>query len=172
MSVSSLDKNRIAQAVQAALAQCLGLRPLTLEDARRMALLAEDMAVRMQVPVVCAVVDAQGGLLLMHRMDGSLPASLDLAVNKAYTAAAFRMPTHALGKMAQPGQALYGVEATNQGRVVIFGGGYPCRRDEAVVGAIGISGGTVEEDMQIATHALQSFLEETELCSGGEKRYE
>ncbi len=176
MSLPVPDKDLIAAAVssvlRSVLTECAGGRAFGLNDARRMAELGEEKAKALGVPVVLAITDAVGGLMLMHRMDDSLPASVDIAINKAYSAAAFRMPTHELGALAQPGQALYGVQATNQGRVVLFGGGYPCRQEGRVLGAIGVSGGTVEQDMQIARHALHKFFEETGRCLAGGKEYE
>jgi uncharacterized protein GlcG (DUF336 family) len=172
VTASPQDRQHIAAAVRAAVAECLGRRFLTLEEALHMARLAREEAEAMRIPVVVSVADASGGLMLVQRMDGALPASVDIAINKAYTAAAFRVPTHVLGEQAQPGQPLYGVQATNQGRVVVFGGGYPCQRDGAVVGAIGVSGGTVEQDMRIASHALRTFQEETGFGPDGGKRDE
>ncbi|WP_415914805.1 GlcG/HbpS family heme-binding protein [Rhodopseudomonas palustris] len=139
-----------------------------LDDACRLARAAEHKAAEIGVPMVISIADATGGMLLLHRMDGALPASFDIAINKAYTAAIFRMATHDLGALAQPGRSLYGVQTTNQGRVVIFGGGYPVLRRTTVIGAIGVSGGTVEQDMQIATFALQTFEAEAKLCAEGE----
>ena len=72
-----------------------------------------------------AVVDSEGGLQLFKRMDGALPVSTELAVSKAYTAAVLRMPTHQVGELAQPGEALYGIQHTHNGRIILFGGGYP-----------------------------------------------
>ena len=150
---------RITELVHAVLAKWDG-RALTLSDARSLARLAESKAIETGVPMVISIVDAAGTPIVLHRMDNALPASVELAVNKAYTAAIFRMATHELGVQAQPGRALYGVQTTHHGRVVIFGGGYPVLRGGVVIGAIGISGGTVEQDMQIASHALQTFLAE------------
>jgi uncharacterized protein GlcG (DUF336 family) len=107
-------------------------------------------AQRLAIPMAVATVDAEGGLQSFSRMDGTLPVSTELAVSKAYTAALLRMPTHELGKLAQPGQPLYGIETSHNGKIVLFGGGFPLSLDGVVAGAIGISGGTVEEDMQVA----------------------
>ena len=101
------------------------------------------------------MVDAEGGLQLFKRMDGTLPVSTELAVSKAYTAAILRMPTHKVGELAQPGAALYGIQHTHNGRIILFGGGYPLCMDGEVVGAIGVSGGTVEQDMQVAQPAAE-----------------
>lgn len=168
MIAPETDVQRITELVHAVLAKWDG-RALMLGDARWMARLAESKAIEIGVPMVISIVDAAGTAIVLHRMDNALPASVDIAVNKAYTAAVFRMATHELGVEAQPGRALYGVQATHQGRVVIFGGGYPVLRNGAVIGAIGISGGTVEQDMQIASFALQTFLAEAQICNEGEK---
>ena len=119
-----------------------------------LAAVAERGAVNIGVPMAIAVVDAEGGLQLFKRMDGALPVSTELAVSKAYTAAALRMPTHKVGELAQPGAPLYGIQHTHNGRIILFGGGYPLSIDGVVVGAIGVSGGTVEEDMQVAEPAV------------------
>ncbi|PTW58998.1 uncharacterized protein GlcG (DUF336 family) [Breoghania corrubedonensis] len=134
-------------------------RQLKLADAQRLAANAETTARAMGLPVVISVADAQGEQILFHKMEGSLPASATLATDKAWTAAAFRMSTDELGRLAQPGQMLFGVEATHGGRVVVFGGGIPCWRDGTVIGAIGISGGTADEDAAIARYALNDFTD-------------
>ncbi|MBB4301449.1 uncharacterized protein GlcG (DUF336 family) [Rhodobium orientis] len=130
---------------------------LTLADAECLAASAEAKARQMGLAVVVAVADAEGQQILFHRMDGSLPASIALATDKAWTAAALRMSTDDLGHLAQPGQMLFGIEATHGGRIVVFGGGVPCRRRGTVIGAIGISGGTADEDVVIARHAVDAF---------------
>lgn len=115
---------------------------------------AEAEASNMAVPVAIAVVDAEGGLQLFKRMDGTLPASTELAVSKAYTAAVLRMPTHEVGELAQPGGMLYGIQQTHNGRIILFGGGYPLCIKGQIVGAIGVSGGTVEQDMLVGLPAV------------------
>lgn len=145
---------------------------LTLADAKKLADLAERKAREIGIHIVFSVVDAAGTLVLFHRMDGALPASVDVSVSKAYTSAMFHMPTHELGQAAQPGQPLYGIQSSHQGRVILFGGGYPCRINGSIVGAIGVSGGSGEEDICIATYALQTFLAETGRCPDGGKHNE
>ncbi|PTW51451.1 MULTISPECIES: GlcG/HbpS family heme-binding protein [Rhodovulum] len=130
---------------------------LTLAEAEAIAARAQAASAAMGVPMVIAVADATGAQILFHRMEGSLPASATLAPGKAWTAAAFRMGTDELGRQAQPGGMLFGVESTHDGRVVAFGGGLPVRRDGTVIGAVGISGGTVDEDMAIARQALNGI---------------
>ncbi len=120
---------------------------------------AEAEAIKIGVPMSIAIVDSEGGLQLFKRMDGTLPVSTELAVSKAYTAAILRMPTHKAGELAQPGAALYGIQHTHNGKIVLFGGGYPLCIEGTTVAAIGISGGTVEQDMQVAEPALQMLLQ-------------
>ncbi|WP_051309597.1 GlcG/HbpS family heme-binding protein [Desulfogranum japonicum] len=118
---------------------------------------ARDQALRMDVPMVIALTDQDGALVHFLRMPGALPASRAIAVDKAYTAATLRMPTHEVGRLAQPGEMLYGIQHSVEGRVVLFGGGYPLRWRDQVVGAVGISGGTVPEDMKVVTRVLQAW---------------
>jgi hypothetical protein len=98
-------------------------------------------------------------------MDGALPASSEIAVSKAYTAAVLRMATHEVGELAQPGGILYGIQHTHNGKIILFGGGFPLLLDGEVVGAIGISGGSVDEDIRVAQPAVQ-MLKDMECWSG------
>lgn len=116
---------------------------------------AEAEAIKISVPMAIAIVDGEGGLQYFKRMDGTLPVSTELAISKAYTAAAIRIPTDEVGRLAQPGEALYGIQHTHNGRIVLFGGGYPLCIEGQVMGAIGISGGTVEQDMAVAEPVVQ-----------------
>ncbi len=127
-----------------------------LATAKQLAAAAEARASELGVPIVFAASDAGGNLMLLHRMEDSLLGSIDIALNKAFTSAAFKLPTDALADQVVPGGSLYGIEQTNGGRVVVFGGGMPVFLDGRIAGAIGVSGGTVAEDMDIARHALRS----------------
>jgi ATP:cob(I)alamin adenosyltransferase len=124
---------------------------------------AEEKAKEMNVPIVFSAVDAGGNLLLLHRMEDSLLASIDISINKAFTANALKQPTHNLAKQSNPNNELYGIQNTNHGRIVVFGGGFPYVYKGKIVGAIGISGGSVEEDMQIGLYALGKFKKGEEL---------
>lgn len=126
-----------------------------LRTAQELARRAGEKAGIAGVPIVFAAVDESGNMILHQRMPGALPASMDIAAGKAFTAFAFRMPTHELYEQVQPGAPLYGAQNSNDGKVIPFGGGYPVRNGEKIIGAIGISGGTVEEDMMIAEYALR-----------------
>jgi uncharacterized protein GlcG (DUF336 family) len=132
--------------------------------ARILVSIAESQAVIMNVPMAIAVVDKNGGLIIFARMDETLPASTELAVSKAYTAAVLRMATHEVGKLAQPGEALYGIQHTHSGQIVLFGGGLPLYLQGNIVGAIGISGGSVDEDVTVAQYTV-SAMEEIEYWS-------
>lgn len=128
---------------------------LDLSIAKKMAESAEAKAKAMGIPIVFSVVDEGGNLVLLHRMEDSLLASIEISRNKAYTAASLKLPTHEVGKIAQPKEMLYGIQ--NMDRMIVFGGGYPLRVGKKYVGGIGISGGSVDEDMMIASHALRVF---------------
>lgn len=132
-----------------------GMVPFTLENIEKMAHRAREKADELNVPVVFAAVDEGGNTIILHRMENAFLGSIDIALNKAYTANAFRQPTHTLGESAiGPDAPLYGIENSNSGRIILFGGGFPYRYEGRVVGAIGVSGGTVDEDMAVARYAL------------------
>lgn len=130
---------------------------LNLDTAKQMAEAAESCANEIGVPITFSVVDEHGNLILVHRMEGSLLASLDISRNKAYSSLALKMPTHEISRQAQPGEDLFGIANTNQNRIVTFGGGYPLRVQDRVIGGIGVSGGTVAEDMRIAEKVVKKF---------------
>lgn len=111
------------------------------------------------VPMVMAVVDAGGNMIAEHRMDHALLVSIDIALNKAYTAVAIKIPTHELAPISQPGQPLFGIHNANGGRIIIFGGGFPLKHRNEIIGGIGVSGGSVEEDIQCARAAVERFKE-------------
>lgn len=133
---------------------------LSLGDARRLLAAAEAKAEQIEVPYNIAVVDAGGNLLAFARMDGAWLGSIDIAIHKAFTARAFDMPTGDLADMAQSGKPLFGIQNTNHDRIVIFGGGIPIKAGDTVIGAIGASGGTVDQDTEVAQAALAAFEEE------------
>jgi uncharacterized protein GlcG (DUF336 family) len=134
------------------------IESVNLTEARRMIAAGERKAKEMSIPYNIAVVDAGGNLVALVRMDGAWLGSLDIAVNKAWTARAFDMPTGALSGLTQSGQPGFGLNTTNGGRVVIFGGGIPIKNNGGVVGAVGASGGSVEQDVLVAEAALSGML--------------
>jgi uncharacterized protein GlcG (DUF336 family) len=132
---------------------------ITFPLSRLLGSVAENAAVDMGVAMAIAVVDHEGLLQYFARMEGALPVSTELAVSKAYTAAALCMSTRELGQLALPGKPLYGIQHTHAGKIVLFGGGFPLRLQGTVAGGIGISGGTVEEDEQVALAVLDILVE-------------
>jgi uncharacterized protein GlcG (DUF336 family) len=130
---------------------------VSLEDARRVTAAGEETAREIGQPQNIAVVDAGGNLVSHVRMDGAWIGSVDIAINKAFTARAFDLPTAELAADSQPGGQFYGIEQTNEGRVVIFAGGIPLKRDGKVVGAVGVSGGDGEQDTAVAEAAAAAF---------------
>ena len=133
------------------------VRRFDLAAAKRIAERAEARSTELGVPVVIAAADAGGNLMLLHRIEGALLASIEIAINKAWSAVAFQAPTATLGPLATGDGPLPGLADTNSGRVVLFGGGVPVHVDGELAGAIGISGGTAEQDVDIATCALQDW---------------
>ena len=131
---------------------------LNLQVAKQMAEFAEEKANEINVPMVISIVDNGGNVILVHRMEDSLLASIDISLNKAYTAVSLKMPTDNLKDLAKPGDSLYGVQNTNNNKIVIFGGGIPFKYRGKVVGAIGVSGGSVEEDMCVAEYAMEKIM--------------
>jgi len=130
---------------------------LDLADARRIVAAGERHALDLRVPYSIAVVDA-GGVLIAHiRMDRARLGSVDIAINKAWTARAFDMATADLARVAQSGAAVFGINTTNNARVVIFGGGVPIRLHGVVIGAVGASGGSVDQDVAVAQAAVAEF---------------
>ena len=130
---------------------------VTLEDARRVIAAAEKRADEIGQPMNIAVVDA-GGVLVAHvRMDGAWRGSVDIAIDKAWTARAFDVETNALAKLAQPGADFYGIHVSNGGRVMIFAGGIPLKRGDEVVGAVGVSGGSGKQDHEVAEAAAKAL---------------
>ena len=123
---------------------------VSLEDARRVMAAGEEAAREMGQPQNIAVVDAGGNLVSHVRMDGAWIGSVDIAINKAFTARAFDLPTADLAADSQPGGQFYGIQETNKGRVIIFAGGIPLKRDGEVVGAVGVSGGDGDQDTAVA----------------------
>ncbi|PHN02746.1 GlcG/HbpS family heme-binding protein [Flavilitoribacter nigricans] len=119
---------------------------------------AEKLARSRNIPVNIAIVDAGANLKAFLRMDGSYLGSIDVAIKKAKTARYFNIPTGELGKITQPGGAIYQIELSNDG-LITFPGGVPIKDQQGVIiGAIGISGGSIEEDHQIAMEAAGSIL--------------
>ena len=130
---------------------------LSLDTLKKMAGYVEEKANEIGVPMVFSVVDKGGNLVYFQRMEGSLLISVKVSQDKAYTACALKCPTAALADVTKPGDSLWSLHNSGDGRIVCFGGGYPIEVDGEIIGAIGISGGTAEEDMSVATYALEKM---------------
>lgn len=132
---------------------------LTLEVAKRLATAAEARAKELGVAIVVAAVDAGGNLVLLHRMPEAILVSVEAATNKAWTACAFKQPTSELGPLAAEGGPFPGLDNFNQGRVVLFGGGAPLTTVAGkLLGAIGVSGGSADEDCDIVNTAVNTVM--------------
>lgn len=130
---------------------------ISLEQAYRVIMAARQKAQEISVPMNIAVVDAGGNLTAFARMDNAWLGSIDIAQSKAFSARAFDMPTRDLGGASQPNQPLFGIHASNHGKIIIFAGGIPLRQGDKVVGAIGVSGGSVEQDQEVAEAGMTAF---------------
>lgn len=130
---------------------------VTLSDARRITAAAEAHAAAIGQPMVIAVVDAGANLVSHVRMDEGWIGSIDISINKAFTARAFNVSTKDLADNSQPGQQFYGIQNSNHDRVMIFAGGIPLKRDGKVVGAIGVSGGSGADDHAVAEAGAAAF---------------
>src|SRR5436305_14810695 len=130
---------------------------VTLADARRIIADAEKKAEEIQQPMNIAVVDSGGNLVAHVRMDKAWIGSVDISINKAWTARAFDVSTKALAELSQSGDQFFGIHASNRGRVMIFAGGVPLKKGDEVVGAIGVSGGMGKQDQAVAEAGAEAF---------------
>ena len=149
----------IERAVRDALRRIKAPSSMDLRLAKALIDRIEQKAGQMGVRAVIAVSDAAGRPVAVHVMDGAYMGSFDIALNKTYTSAAFQTSTARLGELAAPGGSLYGIQFTNQGRVVIFGGGEPLMWNGEMIGAVGVSGGTAEQDTELGAYG-RDILEE------------
>jgi uncharacterized protein GlcG (DUF336 family) len=130
---------------------------VTLDDARKVIAAAEKKAQEIGQPMNIAVADEGGNLVAHVRMDGAWLGSIDISINKAYTARAFDISTKDLAEHSQPNKQFFGIHVSNGGRIMIFAGGIPLKRDGRVVGAIGVSGGSGEQDHAVAEAGAAAF---------------
>lgn len=130
---------------------------VTLSDARRIIEAAEKKAMEIGEKSNIAVVDAGGNLVAHVRMDGAWVGSIQISIDKAWTSRAFDISTKELAKPSQPGEQFFGIHTSNGGRVMIFAGGIPLKRDGQVVGAIGVSGGMGKQDQEVAEAGAKAF---------------
>ena len=130
---------------------------MRLEDARRIIAAAEAKAAEIGKPMNIAVTDEGGNLVAHIRMDNALIGSIDIAQKKAFTSREFDMATKDLAAQSQSGGQFFGVHASNDGKVMIFAGGIPLKKEGKIVGAIGVSGGWGEQDHAVAEAGARAF---------------
>lgn len=130
---------------------------ITLEQARTIIVAAEKKADEIGQPMNVAVVDEGGNLLAFERMANAWLGSIDIAQKKAWTSRAFDIETGDLGKNSQSGDQFFGIHASNGGKVMIFAGGVPLKKDGKVVGAVGVSGGSGAQDQAVAEAGAEAY---------------
>lgn len=130
---------------------------ITLSDAKRIIAAGEKKAAEIGQPMNIAVADAGGNLVAHVRMDGAWIGSIDISIKKAFTSRAFDISTKDLAKFSQSGEQFFGIHTSNDGRVMIFAGGIPLKRGKEVVGAVGVSGGTGDQDHAVAEAAVAAL---------------
>lgn len=133
------------------------MESITLVQAQKIITAALEKAAEMEVKMNVAIVDAGAHLIAFARQEGAWLGSIDIAIKKAKTARFFDMPSADIGKLSQPKEPLYGIEITNNG-LVSFGGGFPIKDDAGnIIGAIGVSGGQVEQDEDVAEAGINGL---------------
>jgi uncharacterized protein GlcG (DUF336 family) len=130
---------------------------VTLQEARKIIEAAEKKAAEIRQPMNIAVVDEGGNLVSHVRMDGAWIGSIDISINKAFTSRAFDISTRDLAQHSQSGGQFFGIHVSNHGRVMVFAGGIPLKRDGKIVGAVGVSGGSGEQDHTVAEAGAKAF---------------
>ena len=157
-----MDNRELSQIIEAVIknvTQGGGGIKMNLALAKKLAEKVEKKAAEIGVNAVVAVSDVGARPILVESMDDAYIASYDIAVNKAYTSVAIKMPTSQLKGLAQPGESLYGIQFTNDGQIVIFGGGVPLKVNGTIVGGLGVSGGNEEQDTYLAEYGESIFEE-------------
>lgn len=123
---------------------------IDLKSAKALCEKIEQEALKIGIKVVISICDASGNLILLHKMDDAYIASIDIAINKAFTSVALKMTTAMVGELSKQGSSLHGLELTNNSRLVTFGGGIPLKLKGKIIGGLGISGGSAEQDTKLA----------------------
>lgn len=141
----------------------LDIKRLSLDDARILVEGAEKKSREMGIPMCTAIADESGHLIAFTRMDGAKVSSITIAMDKAFTAACAQRQTKDYNEIAVPGKPTFGIHVTNQGRFSIIAGGIPIRTGKMIVGSVGISGGTADEDHQVALASIEYFRNKTKL---------
>lgn len=153
----SMNENEIINAVLERLS--LGQQRLSLDAAKKLIEKIEIEAKNRGLNAVIAVCGLDGNIIAVHVMDNAFLASFDIAMKKAYTSVAVKMSTKELGKLAMPGETFYGVDKADNNRLIIFGGGVPLMIGDNIIGGLGISGGSSEDDDALARFGAELFLQ-------------
>ncbi|MFA9378861.1 MAG: cob(I)yrinic acid a,c-diamide adenosyltransferase [Lachnotalea sp.] len=148
----NLIENAVMKTVLARIGQ---VDRVNLEIAKKLIDKIETYSLQKGINAVVAVCNPDGNMIAVHNMDGAFLASFDVAIKKAYTAVAVKMATIELGKLAIPGGTFYGVDKADNGRIIIIGGGVPLTLENRIIGGLGISGATGEQDHEIAMYGQQ-----------------
>ena len=153
-----MDQYALREIVDTVLREMKKANDISLSEARTLSEEIRKKATDMGVNAVVAISNRAGHPVLVECMDDSYIASYDVAVNKAFTVVSLKMSTSALKPLSQPVGSLYGKQFTNQGNIVIFGGGEPlCNSNGDIIGGLGVSGGTEEQDTALAEYGKQLF---------------
>ena len=153
-----MDQYALREIVDTVLREMEKASDISLSVARTLSEEVRQKAAQMGVNAVVAISNKAGHPVLVECMDDSYIASYDVAVNKAFTVVSLKMSTSALKPLSQPGGSLYGIQFTNQGKIVVFGGGEPlCNSNGDIIGGLGVSGGTEEQDTALAEYGKQLF---------------
>ena len=153
-----MDQYALREIVDTVIREMEKASDISLQDARTLSEEVRKKAAEMGVNAVVAVSNRAGHPVLVECMDNSYIASYDVAVNKAFTVVSLKMSTSQLKPLSQPGGSLYGIQFTNNGKIVIFGGGEPlCNSKGDIIGGLGVSGGTEEQDTALAEYGKQLF---------------
>lgn len=153
-----MEQHALKEIVEAVVREMGIASSINLEQARVLSEQVRQRAAQIGVNAVVAISDNAGHPILVECMDNAYIASYDVAVNKAFTVVSLKMSTSTLKPLAQPGGSLYGIQFTNNGKIVIFGGGEPLKNAKGdVIGGLGVSGGTEEQDTALAEYGKQIF---------------
>lgn len=153
-----MDQYALREIVDTVLREMEKASDISLSEAKTLSEEIRKKATEMGVNAVVAISNKAGHPVLVECMDDSYIASYDVAVNKAFTVVSLKMSTSRLKPLSQPGGSLYGIQFTNNGKIVIFGGGEPlCNSNGDIIGGLGVSGGTEEQDTALAEYGKQLF---------------
>ena len=157
--MSEVTAQQIADIVRIVMTECQAIEEpgMNLNKARKLIEKGKEEAAREGINLVFAVVDESGVLVAHERMDGSLLAAVEVARHKAHTALSMSMPTESVGELVKESGDFFGLGHSFDGRLVTFGGGRPIFESGQLIGGFGVSGGSSDQDIQIARNCLSAF---------------